>query len=128
MVEVVPRLEQESLDVDRHAQVLRPRRFLRSASPCYIVEAPIADDGVDAWIAELERLDDVNIVVAPDLWADAGSAPATAAALARHCAAMGNRMALLHTPQSLDVDGAAGVPAALHLDDVARQFTAIYCG
>ncbi|QES44693.1 hypothetical protein DEJ49_30190 [Streptomyces venezuelae] len=53
-------------------------------------------------LARLERLPEVSLVVAPDLWRVAEDADRVAREIAGHCGRVGHRVALLHTRQGLD--------------------------
>ncbi|MEV0292567.1 phage tail sheath C-terminal domain-containing protein [Nocardia sp. NPDC050710] len=103
--------------------------FANGGGPCYVVGVDAsADDAVAAYQAVLDELacvSDVEIVVAPDMWAsDHGTA--IAKLLAGHCAQMGDRMALLHTPQGLDAQQAEALPAQFDLTDDEKKFATVY--
>ncbi|MFI1678039.1 phage tail sheath family protein [Streptomyces sp. NPDC020607] len=53
-------------------------------------------------LARLERLPEISLVVAPDLWRVAEDADRVAHEIAGHCSRVGHRVALLHTRQGLD--------------------------
>ncbi|MEU5775954.1 phage tail sheath C-terminal domain-containing protein [Streptomyces venezuelae] len=52
-------------------------------------------------LARLERLPEISLVVAPDLWRAAKDAELVAREIAAHCGRTGHRVALLHTRQGL---------------------------
>ncbi|MEV4437560.1 phage tail sheath subtilisin-like domain-containing protein [Streptomyces sp. NPDC049577] len=105
--------------------------FANGGGPCYVVNVapPDADaDNLDlqSALAALESHSDVHVIAVPDLWSVPEAAPDIAQQVADHCVAMGNRVALLHTPEGLSVGEAAAVPERLGLGDRAREFTAVY--
>ncbi|MYT29861.1 MULTISPECIES: phage tail sheath C-terminal domain-containing protein, partial [unclassified Streptomyces] len=109
--------------------------FANGGGSCYVVGTADGDDCLAAYqgnedegtgLAALELVPEVKIIVAPDLWQTAEDAPAIAKAIARHCADLGNRMAVLHTKQGLSATDAEKVPAAFGLDEEEAQFTSVY--
>jgi uncharacterized protein len=109
--------------------------FENGGGSCYVVSVAEGDDRLAAYqgsqdegtgLAALESVPEVKIVVAPDLWQTEEDAPAIAKAIARHCADLGNRMAVLHTKQGLSAADAEKVPAAFGLDEKEAQFAAVY--
>ncbi|MET8682585.1 phage tail sheath C-terminal domain-containing protein [Streptomyces sp. NPDC004732] len=77
-----------------------------------------------AALARLERLPEISLVVAPDLWRVEEEADGIAQAIAGHCARVGHRVALLHTRQGL-------APADVHsrpfgLAEPDAQFVAVH--
>ncbi|MGV4985852.1 phage tail sheath family protein [Streptomyces sp. NRAIS4] len=109
--------------------------FANGGGACYVVGTAEGDGRLAAYqgnkdegtgLAALESVPEVKIIVAPDLWQTAEDAPSIAKAIARHCADLGNRMALLHTQQGLSATDAEKVPAAFGLDEEEAQFTSVY--
>jgi phage tail sheath protein FI len=95
--------------------------------PAYIadVEAGSGVVGYQAALTRLQSAGDVTMVIVPDLWRDPARAQAIASAVAEHCAAAGNRMALLHTAPSL---APADVPSwpGLSRDSKPAQYATVY--
>nr|AEW22933.1 WT5.4 [Streptomyces sp. WT5] len=77
-----------------------------------------------AALARLERLPEVTLVVAPDLWRVEADADGIARAVAAHCARLGDRVALLHTRQGLDPAGIRSRPFGLTEPDA--RFVAVH--
>ncbi|MFE3864941.1 phage tail sheath family protein [Streptomyces goshikiensis] len=117
VVEVIP----GSLDPDSVINDVVYGYFANSGGPCYIVEANDLDDALTA----LKRLPDVKIVVYPDLWTTGlGTGNTASQLIAQHCADMGNRMALLHTPS--DIAPEDDPLAGLAVGESAEPYTAVY--
>ncbi|WP_274919559.1 phage tail sheath family protein [Streptomyces sp. WZ-12] len=77
-------------------------------------------------MAELEALEDVTIVIAPDLWfGTEEQAKLNARAMAAHCAKMRNRMTVLHLQEGLG-DRAALELTPLITEDDSAKFSALY--
>ncbi|MFD9336609.1 hypothetical protein ACFWBF_19725 [Streptomyces sp. NPDC060028] len=66
---------------------------------------------------------EVNIVMTPDLWEAQDDGAVIAKTVARHCANVQTRMALLHTSKEAEP---AEVPELLGLDEEEAQFATIY--
>ncbi|GAA0410835.1 phage tail sheath family protein [Streptomyces luteireticuli] len=75
-------------------------------------------------LAELERIPEITLVVAPDLWRVEEDAERIAEAITEHCGRMGDRFALLHTRQGLAPDGMTGRPFGL--GEPNARFAAVY--
>ncbi|GHB85318.1 hypothetical protein GCM10010347_65270 [Streptomyces cirratus] len=97
--------------------------FANGGGPCWIAGA--GEGGpFSGYEAALEALaPEVTIVVAPDLWETRDDGAVIAKAVAGHCVAAGNRMALLHTAQDAEP---AKVPALLGLGPEEARFTTVY--
>lgn len=101
--------------------------FANGGTSCYVVGTGGDDLGAyTAALAGLEKVPEVNMVVAPDLWKDEGDAPAIARAIAGHCAQVGNRLALLHTKQGASAGVAAKTVELLALGADDAAFTTLY--
>ncbi|MFB9904138.1 phage tail sheath family protein [Allokutzneria oryzae] len=103
--------------------------FLNGGTSAYVIGVGGESSRVaryTAGLAELEVIPEVRIVVAPDLWSSPEDAPVVARAIARHCAALGNRMAVLHTDRGLSPADAVKVPSELGLDEHVAQFLTLY--
>ncbi|MGW1606555.1 phage tail sheath family protein [Streptomyces eurythermus] len=101
--------------------------FANGGTSCYLVGT--SGDGLGAYtaaLAALEKVRDVNIVVAPDLWKSEVDAPAIAKAIAGHCAQLGDRVAVLHTKQGASVEDAGKTPGLFGLEEAERAFTTMY--
>ncbi|MEU1121975.1 MULTISPECIES: phage tail sheath subtilisin-like domain-containing protein [unclassified Streptomyces] len=79
--------------------------------------------GYRAALARLERLPEVTLVVAPDLWRVEEEAQRVAELLAGHCRRVGNRVALLHTRAGL---APADVHKPFELPEPDAQFAAVH--
>ncbi|MEU6826994.1 phage tail sheath C-terminal domain-containing protein [Streptomyces atriruber] len=77
-----------------------------------------------AALARLERLPEISLVVAPDLWRVAEEADGIARAIAGHCSRVGHRVALLHTRQGLAPADVRSRPFGLAEPDA--QFVAVH--
>ncbi|MFD4628902.1 phage tail sheath family protein [Streptomyces sp. NPDC058284] len=74
-------------------------------------------------LAELERLPEITVVVAPDLWRVERDAHGIARLVAGHCERAGNRVALLHTRQGL---APADVRRPFELAEPEARFVAVH--
>ncbi|MFH8613431.1 phage tail sheath family protein [Streptomyces sp. NPDC018029] len=75
-------------------------------------------------LAKLERLPEITLVVAPDLWRVARDAHGVAREIARHCGRVGHRVALLHTRQGLEPADVRRRP--FELPEPEAQFAAVH--
>ncbi|MFI0964644.1 phage tail sheath family protein [Streptomyces sp. NPDC021080] len=101
--------------------------FANGGTSCHVVGTSGSDiDAYTAALAGLEKVPEVDIVAAPDLWKNESDAPAIARAIAGHCAQAGNRMALLHAKQGASPEDAAKTPGLFGLDETETQFTTVY--
>jgi hypothetical protein len=75
-------------------------------------------------LAELERVAEITLVVAPDLWRVRSDAHEVAQVIAEHCAHLGDRVALLHTRPGLAPADLTSRP--FRLAEPAARFAAVY--
>lgn len=107
--------------------------FANGGTTCYILNIP-QTPGVErlaayeAGLAALEKIEEISILVAPDLWREEGvDGSSLVRAVAGHCAKMRNRLLLLDMPEDLGPVDAAVFSKQLRLDEsVARYVTAYY--
>ncbi|MFD0415952.1 phage tail sheath family protein [Streptomyces sp. NPDC127108] len=98
--------------------------FANGGGECYL--APLGGKGGIAGALEvLERVEEISIVVAPDLWSEATAEDSRAAAglIADHCQRTGNRVAVLHVPDGAPLESAAEM---LGIDADAAPYVTVY--
>ncbi|MFI1682994.1 phage tail sheath family protein [Streptomyces sp. NPDC020607] len=96
--------------------------FTNGGSECYL--APVATErGLTSALGRLESVEDVTIVVAPDLWSGT-TARADAGLIAAHCEQMGNRVAVLHLPEQ--TEPSVRVTEVLEIGEAARRYATVY--
>ncbi|QIS23436.1 phage tail sheath subtilisin-like domain-containing protein [Nocardia terpenica] len=125
--------------------------FANGGGPCYITRIPtIKPDGTSALskaeilqcftgtstvypgagLAGLEGMGEVTMVTAPDVWSIPGvtkdEVKPVQQAMAKHCAKMGNRMAILDPPKDTKPEDAAAYPGHLGLPKAYQPFAALY--
>lgn len=101
--------------------------FRNGGGGAWIIGTARDADRVTAYrsaLAELERISEIVLVVAPDLWRVESDAHGVAQAIAEHCAHLGNRVALLHTRQGLAPADLTSRP--FQLAEPAARFAAVY--
>ncbi|QDQ09388.1 phage tail sheath family protein [Streptomyces spectabilis] len=99
--------------------------FANGGGECYL--APVdGKDGLADTLSSLEAMEDITIVVAPDLWSETTEqgARAEAGLIADHCARMANRVAVLHLPEG--ADSSTAVDATLGIEAEARGWVTVY--
>ncbi|MFK4071305.1 phage tail sheath family protein [Streptomyces sp. NPDC029674] len=134
------------------AFVRHPKEFIEAFSPrvteggplSYVHDAVLGhfrNGGGGAWVIgtggaegriaayrsaldKLERLPEITLVVAPDLWRVAEEAHGIAREIAGHCRRVGRRVALLHTRQGLDPADVRSRP--FELAEPEAQFVAVH--
>ncbi|MER7000688.1 phage tail sheath subtilisin-like domain-containing protein [Streptomyces sp. NPDC000410] len=99
--------------------------FANGGGECYLVPVD-GNSGVAGALDVLEGIEEITIVVAPDLWSEstAAGSRATAGLIADHCARMGNRVAVLHLPDGDPPESAADTLGIER--DEARAFATVY--
>ncbi|MFB6567552.1 phage tail sheath family protein [Streptomyces noursei] len=101
--------------------------FANGGGECYLAPV-VGPGGLADTLKQLESLDEVAIVLAPDLWSgttDQGASQEAAGLIADHCRKMADRVAVLHLPNEAppgNVAATLGVESA----EARRYATAYY--